>query len=581
MYKDFILGNEAVALAAVNMSIDSAYSYPGTPASEILPAIERYSKGKIYTQWSINEKVAMELSAAEAISGRYSLCSMKQVGLNVAADPLFSIAYTGITGSLVIISADDPELNSSQTAQDSRMYAYMSGIPVFDPSNPRDAYELTCKAIDLSKEFEIPVMLRPVEKVCHSRQNIEVSINYNERVHSGFSKSIERWAATPLQRRKLKELLFEKHKLIAEFYYPLKKKDGNNKKLIIASGHPFAIVSDVLNEIVPKDFTLLKLDLVFPLSQSYMTTILNDYDDILILEETYPLIELQFSDRKKVKGRLNNFYNPIKLLSIDRIDSIIHEFLHIDKKNYIKIEKDIKSKNEKPKLCPGCPHRGTFYAIKMAFKEAIYAGDIGCYTLGVNLRALDTCLCMGASISFAEGLSRANDKKLVVATIGDSTFFHTGLPPLINACINNIPVIICILDNITTAMTGFQKVPHETDIELMERIIKAIGVSFIKVLDPYNIKLSIDSLKEAREYLSINKKPAVLVFRRGCILKEKTLFDRYVEITDKCINCGICYKLFDCPAIVYKNKRVSIERNLCINCGLCIQICPEGAIEEI
>lgn len=583
MYIDFILGNEAIALASVNMSIHSAYSYPGTPASEILPAINRFGNGKVYTQWSANEAVAMEIAAAEAISGRYSLCSMKQVGLNVAADPLFSVAYTGITGSLVIVSADDPELNSSQTAQDSRMYAYMAGIPVFDPSNPRDAYKLTCEAINMSRNFEVPVMVRPVEKVCHSRQSMEIDVNYCLREHNGFSKNIERWAATPIQRRSLKEILFRKHKIIAESYYSFKA-DEKNKKLIIATGHPFAVVSDIMvkmDEMDKKGCSLLKLDLVYPLASSYIESILNNYEEILILEETYPLVELQFSDRKKVKGRLNNFYDAAKFLSIDYIDGIVCKFLNIKKNVYVNIENNKKNKTEKPKLCPGCPHRGSFYAIKMAFKDAIYAGDIGCYTLGINLKALDTCICMGASISFSEGLKRVNDNKVVVAIIGDSTFFHTGIPPLINAYVNNVPVVICILDNMTTAMTGFQAVPHEEDVVLIERLVKAIGINFIKVLDPFNISEATNTLKDAHAFSNSCKKPSVVIFRRGCVLKEKTMFNRYVEITDKCINCGRCYKLFGCPAITCKGSVVSIDKNLCINCGLCVSVCPEGAIVEI
>jgi indolepyruvate ferredoxin oxidoreductase alpha subunit len=580
MFKDFVLGNEAIALALVNNGLHSAYSYPGTPASEILPAIEKFSDGQIYTQWSINEKVALEIAAAEAISGKYSCCSMKQVGLNVAADPLFSIAYTGITGSLTIVSADDPELNSSQTAQDSRMYAYMAGIPVFDPANPKDAYKLTCAAVNLSEKYEIPVIVRPVEKVCHSRQSMDIEFSFRDRENKKFVKDVNRWAATPIQRRVLKKALYNKLNNIAFDYYKGININKNSAQLIIASGHPFAIVNDLIKELNYLNCDLLKLDLVFPIPQSFIESVLCQYNEILILEETYPLVELQFSDRNNVMGKLNDFYEKDIFLSIDNIYEILHRFLKKEKKLYIESKETTNQHIEKPKLCPGCPHRGAFYAIKKAFKEAIYAGDIGCYTLGINLRALDTCICMGASISFAEGLKRANIDKPVIAEIGDSTFFHTGLPPLINAYLNNTQAVICILDNITTAMTGFQRVPHERNIDLMEKVIKAIGVDFVKILDPYDIKSSIDILKEAHDHCKIHKNLAVLIFRRGCVLKEKTFFNRSIEITDKCVNCGTCYKLFECPAIKYKNTNVFIDRNLCINCGLCISICPKGAIVE-
>lgn len=581
MFSSFLSGNEAIALASVNMGIHSAYSYPGTPASEILPAIDKFSDGLVYTQWSINEKVALELAAAEAISGKYSFCSMKQVGLNVAADPLFSIAYTGITGSLVVVSADDPELNSSQTAQDSRMYGYMSGLPVFDPSNPRDAYDITSTAIRLSEKYEIPVMVRPVEKVCHSRQSMKMEVRFKENQSKKFMKNATRWAATPIQRRVLKKVLYNKLNAIALDYYKFKKISKKSEKLIIASGHPFAIVNDLIMELDYLRCDLLKIDLVFPIHQAFIESILCTYDEILILEETYPIIELQFSDRNKIMGRLNDFYKKDIFLSIDNIYKILHRFLKKEDTLHVNVSEVNKNHRiEKPKLCPGCPHRGAFYAIKRAFKEAIYTGDIGCYTLGINLRALDTCICMGASISFAEGLKRTNVEKPVIAVIGDSTFFHTGLPPLVNAYINNVQVIVCILDNMTTAMTGFQRVAHESDLGLMERLVKAIGINFIKVLDPYDVKSSIDTLKEAHDYCNTQKSLAVLIFRRGCVLKEKTFYHRCIEITDKCINCGTCYKLFECPAIKYKNATVSIDRSLCINCGLCIDICPEGAIVE-
>lgn len=578
--KKFLMGNELIALAAYNAGVRSAYAYPGTPSSEILEYFIKISED-VYAQWSINEKIALELAGAEAISGKFVLCSMKQVGLNVAADPFFSIAYTGIKGALVIASADDPGPYSSQTEQDSRMYAMSAKLPVFDPINPEDAYFLTKKAVDLSHKYEITVMIRPVMRVCHSRQSIDVDIEKNNLIISNsFEKDTARWAATPKFRKQLHSILNQKLKDISNEYYKEFKINKKSDFAVVGSGYSFAMAMDIVAE-DDLNIDLYKLDLPFPLPDELINSLLEEYEKILVIEETQPVIEMQFARRDKVFGRLNGFITNMGELTYQYLQSKLYQFL--GKENEIE-EFDVDVKSVKPRLCPGCGHRPAFYAIKKVAKNrGIFPGDIGCYTLGVNLEAVDTCICMGASVTFAEGLKRANNEKVVIATIGDSTFFHTGVPALINAVANDSKIVLAILDNETTAMTGFQPVPHNHKKISIERVVIGCGVDFCKTIDPYDFDGSIKLLNEAIEYSEKNNTPAVAIFKHPCVTKIKYKGKKRVVITDKCKNCKICYEKFECPAI-FEDKfanAAKIDELLCVNCGVCISVCPFDAIAYI
>ncbi|MGA1846937.1 thiamine pyrophosphate-dependent enzyme [Deferribacter abyssi] len=573
----FLMGNELIAIGAYHSGVVSAYAYPGTPSSEILEAYSHYANG-CYAQWSINEKIALELAAAEAISGKFVMCSMKQVGLNVAADPLFSVAYTGVKGALIIVSADDPGPYSSQTEQDSRMYAFSAKIPVLDPINPFDAYELTKKGVELSHKFEIPVMIRPVMRVCHSRQSFDILIEKKEYNYGNFKKDVSRWAATPKYRKLLHERLNEKLDKISTSYYCDYKIDRKNKFAIVGSGYSFAIVKDIVKE-KQLDIDLYKFDMPFPLPVALLDEIINTYDKILVVEETQPLIEIQFARKDKIFGRLNGFITRMGELTYDYLTEKIFNF--INKELKLSKKQNFKTSGIKPRLCSGCGHRPAFYAIKKVTKDkGIFPGDIGCYTLGVNLGAVDTCICMGASVTFAEGLSRSNPEKIVISTIGDSTFFHTGIPALINAVINEAKFVLCILDNETTAMTGFQPVPHESGKVKIEKIVEGIGIDFCKVVDPYQLEEGVKVLEEAVGFVENNKKPAVVIYRHPCVTKIKYRENADVIITDDCKNCRICYEKFECPAI-FENKlknKAEIDRLICVNCGVCISVCPFNAI---
>jgi indolepyruvate ferredoxin oxidoreductase, alpha subunit len=576
---EFLLGNEAIARGAVDAGAHSAYSYPGTPASEILPAFREYAPDR-YSQWSLNEKTALELAIAEAFSGRKTLCAMKQVGLNASADPLFSAAYTGVKGALVIVTADDPGPYSSQTEQDSRMYAFSARLPVFDPSSPSDAYRLTMMAFELSTRFQTPVLLRPVMRVCHTRESMDLpAVKKASLPQPVFERDIARWAATPKFRSMLHSALLKKLDDIAasvSIDIPCKKKTA-----VIASGYAYSLVKDIESEF-SGIFDLIKIDMPYPMPMSAIEKIEASYEKIIILEETFPVMENQFLDKRKITGKWNGCV-PLKgEMTLDTVRGVLALSLGGTQKACSASSKEI-APAARPTLCAGCGHRPSFYAMKKAFPDGIFPGDIGCYTLGVNLGAVDTVLVMGASVSFAESLSRANPEKPVIASIGDSTFFHSGITPLINAFMSQSSFVLCILDNSTTAMTGFQPVPHANGVVSIERILDGIGIKHLRILDPYNVDEATAAVKDAYHISKENKSPSVIIFRHPCVTRGKIRGKSIVEINAAtCKNCKICYEKFECPALSEDKKtgKAAVNKKLCTGCMVCVNICPFKAISE-
>ena len=577
--KRFLMGNEYIALGALLEGADAAYSYPGTPASEILPAFNEFAPER-YTQWSLNEKLALELSVAEAIAGRSVLCAMKQVGLNVAADPLFSSAYTGVEGALVIASADDPGPYSSQTEQDSRMYAVSAKIPVFDPSSPYDALRLTREAFRLSHKYRIPVMIRPVMRVCHSRQDSDIDDIFFPFYEASFRRNPDRWAATPRHRSVLHVELIEKLKTIALENRP-PAVQPRHSSVVIGSGYPMAILRDIQSDYnMPVD--IITIDMPYPLSAEFISEIENSYKEILVLEETFPVIENQFFRGDKVCGKKNDTVPGNGEMTYDSVSMILGKFLKTDV-TPARFTTMPAPPTAIPRLCAGCGHRSAFFAIRKAIPHGLYPGDIGCYTLGTNLGAVDTVLDMGASITFAEGLKRSNPGKPVVATIGDSTFFHSGLPALVNARINRAPIVIAILDNATTAMTGFQPVPHATGEISIENIARGCGIEYCVTVDPNDMRKSVEILRMALEQADTAKMPSVVIFKRSCVTLVKEKSGRSFIVNDICNDCGICYKKFECPAIIKSEgkKYPCIDPLTCIGCGVCVDVCPVKGIQEV
>lgn len=574
MIKGFYLGNELMAMAAIHAGVKSAYAYPGTPSSEILSSFQKMAPER-YAQWSLNEKIALELASGEAISGSYTMCAMKMVGLNVAADPLFSVAYTGITGAMVLISADDPGPYSSQTEQDSRMYAYSAKVPVFDPCNPQDAYDLTLKAYEISNRYQIPVMVRPVMRVCHSRQNFSTDKEALPPVNGKFAKDTARWAATPKYRRILHEKLNKTLEALAQEMSP-KLPEKKYDMAVVASGYAYSMAKDVIDEF-DLPFDLIKIDMPFPLDRQFVVEMEMVYDRIVVLEESFPVIEHNFTI--KTVGRLTGLVPSEGELTADIIADCLTQTAGMTR-HEVKTPEHAAPAPLKPRLCAGCGHRPAFFAMKLAAPDGIYPGDIGCYTLGVNLQAVDTCICMGASITLAEALKRSNPEKPVICSIGDSTFFHTGVAGLTNAVLNQAQIVVAVLDNETTAMTGFQPVPHMTGKITIEQAATGAGVKHIAKVDPYNLSKSTEALRAALKYAETEKSPAVVIFTKPCVTQKRYKNKKTAEIKDNCVDCTICYEIFECPAISRDDdkRQAVIDEEACVGCMVCLQVCPNKAI---
>lgn len=615
--KEILLGNGAIALGLVESGCQMVTSYPGTPSSEILPEVVRLVKSEglgIYTEWSTNEKVALDAAFAASISGKRAACCMKQVGLNVAADSLMSSAYQGVVGGLVIISCDDPGPHSSQTEQDTRFMARLAKVPVLDPSNPQEAREMVGLAMEISEEFRIPVILRPAIRVCHARQNMTIHpIKENGR-QASFSKEPSRWAATPVFRLKLHRELNTKLSRIQKKFEGLSRVNHHNLQSdarlplgIIAGGVPYAVIRDILSDEGRDDIPLLKLGAPYPFPEGLTNQFMAACDKVLVLEETDTLIEYLLREKEKILGRLSGDVPAEGELVPDVIQKVVNKVLK--KLDIASLEQggdpdaaalidSLQLPPRPPTLCPGCPHRAAFFSIRQIKPKAIYTSDIGCYTLGLNLGAVDTCMDMGASITMASGFyqSYAQDsiKQPIVATIGDSTFFHSGTAGLLNAVYNDARFILVILDNLTTAMTGMQPTPAlgiRADGSMgksisLERIVAGCGVDFVEVLDPYDIKEMKASLKKADKYVNdpdggiaviIARHPCIIAYRDVAVPEKKSII-----VTDDCAECNLCIERFECPALFHDDTlgRTSVNRQTCTGCGVCLQICPKGAIVE-
>jgi indolepyruvate ferredoxin oxidoreductase alpha subunit len=617
MKQEILLGNGAIALGLLEAGCQVVTSYPGTPSSEILPEVIRLVKSETlntYVEWSTNEKVALDNAFAASITGKRTACCMKQVGLNVAADSLMSAAYLGTKGALVIISCDDPGPHSSQTEQDTRFMARLAKVPVLDPSTPEEARKMVGVAMDLSEELGIPVVLRPAIRICHARQSITYGDLKGNEKKGAFEKDPLRWAATPRFRLVLHRELNNKLREIGKKFDALSDHNFHTlepgKKYpfgIISGGVPYAVVYDMLMDQDRKDIPLLKIATPFPFPEGLAAIFMDACDRVLVLEETDTLIEYLLRDRKKVMGRLSGHVPQEGEL----VPQVIHRILNRTLKELnvepLKGEVDsivtelVNSLNlpvRKPTLCPGCPHRAAFFAIRKSEPKAIFTSDIGCYTLGLNLGVVDTCLDMGASITMASGFyhsfSQDGADQAIVATIGDSTFFHSGTAGLLNAVYNGARFILVILDNLTTAMTGMQPTPSlgiradgsEGKAVSLERIVAGCGVDFIDVVDPYDLKKMNEVLKKATEYV---KEPeggiAVVIARHPCLIayREEAVPERKkVKITDNCAECNFCIDRFECPAIYHDQElgRTNINPQICSGCGVCLSICPKGAIVE-
>lgn len=607
--RQILLGNEAIAHGLLEAGCSVAASYPGTPASEVLGALvslKSREKLKVHLEWSVNEKVAFEVALANSYTGSRSSVIMKQVGLNVAADPLMSAAYTGVKGGFVLVSADDPGPHSSQTEQDSRCYAMMAKIPVLDPSSPEQARDWVSQAFTLSEKYEIPVMLRPTTRVCHARQDME-SRPFSEREHFPlFEKNPSRWAATPKFRLVLHRELNEKIEKIAQEpeFYPrwinerMFSARSSPPLCIVTSGVVLTYAAEVLSDLGLWDrAALYQVPMPYPLAPAFRDELLSRYEKILVIEETDPVIELQLQNRDKVFGRTTGTVPCAGELLPEVVEKVLRKFFGLPESSQPEASP---VPGRRPTLCAGCSHRAAFFAIRKAFPKGIYPGDIGCYTLGLNLGAVDTVLCMGASVSQATGFYHAyrkprKDSPPIVATIGDSTFFHAGIPALINAVVQGARFVLVILDNSTTAMTGHQPTPAEgqtLDGVPVPRIsipdlVTACGVRYVKTEDPYNFESFFRLLKEAGKHVQDPEGGiAVVIAKHPCLMDRRHTESRVrhtIIVNEKCKGCAFCIKHFECPALQFQGeeKPILLDAHLCVGCGVCVHVCPHGALEEV
>ncbi len=595
-----MLGNEAIALALIENGCRVAASYPGTPASEILSSVARLGKElgvPMYAEWAVNEKVAFEVAYTAAVTGLRAAVAMKQVGLNVASDPLMSAAYSGVRGGFLVVSADDPGPHSSQTEQDSRLMAMLAKVPVLDPDSPAQARELVAAGFDLSERFAVPVMIRPTTRVCHACQDILPGGVLPHDAKAEFVKEPSRWAATPVFRNRLHKELCDKLARIAEWGPTapvLWNPEASGTRAVVASGVAAAHAREVLEGLgLWEKVPFYQVVQPFPLHASFVNHVLEWYDELLVLEEPAAVIEMQLLDRRRVRGKATCAVPEAGELLPETVERVIAGFAGTAPA--VPVAQGPQPPGRRPTLCAGCPHRASFYAIRRAAPGGIYPSDIGCYTLGLNLGAVDTVLCMGAAIGQAAGFhhayrlsGRAVD---IVATIGDSTFYHAGLPGLIDATVQGARFVLVILDNSMAAMTGFQPTPasgagaagEPTGVVDMEALVRACGVRFCKVGLPSRFEEFVGLLKEALAWSHENG-VAVVIAREPCVMAPGASGKRppaaKPAVTDACTGCRHCLTQFECPAIGFDEAagRASIDATLCTGCGVCRHVCPVGAI---
>lgn len=601
--KLFLLGNEAAVRGALEAGVSVASTYPGTPSSEIGDILSKIAReADIYFEFSTNEKVALEVAAAASASGLRTFTFMKHVGLNVASDSLMSLVYSGVNGGMIILSADDPSMFSSQNEQDNRHYARLANIPMLEPSNPQEVKDLMNYGYQLSEKYQIPILIRTTTRISHMRGIVELDQLDKEKRTGFFNKDPERFVEVPEVARINHEKLTEKIKKlqIESDQSPLNQAyhDESGNLGIITSGSAFNYVMDMVEgNDLPVD--VLKLTFTYPFPEKTVLEFLEKVDHVMVVEEVDPVMEKdilavlgKYGINKKVHGKLDETLPLIYEFSPEIVFDGIKKVLNIDSDKKIEDKNTISLPKRPPTLCSGCPHRAVYFALKrsindLKLEDVIFPTDIGCYTLGIEApyEAGDYLLSMGSSIGTACGFSRATQQK-VVCFIGDSTFFHAGIPPLINAVHNKNDFVVVILDNRTTAMTGGQPNPgipvdgmgDQAPVISIESMVKAAGAGFIKTINPLNLKKSEQVFKEAINYpgvsVVISKYPCMLIKTRG---KKKNFT---VEVNENCNNCLVCLEDLSCPAIYQdEDGSISIDTQLCNNCSICIQACPEKAIE--
>ncbi|MBQ7475008.1 MAG: indolepyruvate ferredoxin oxidoreductase subunit alpha [Clostridia bacterium] len=571
--KKLLIGNEAVARGLYEGGISLVSSYPGTPSTEITEFLSKYDD--IHSEWAPNEKVALETAFGASLSGVRAACAMKHVGLNVAADPLFTLSYTGVNGGLVICVADDPAMHSSQNEQDSRRYAKAAKVPMLEPSDSAEAYEFAKAAFGLSEKFDTPVILRMCTRVAHSQSVVDTG----ERVapeRIPYERRAEKYIMMPAYAKARHPIVEERMKALAGYAEdcPFNRVEWGGTDIgVITSGTSYHYVREALGDSV----SVLKIGMPHPLPDKMILDFASRVGKLCVVEELDPVIE----ERCRVLGLDpvgKSLFSPIGEFSQRTIAEAF------GKETAVGVSADTAAPARPPMMCPGCPHRGIYYVL--AKKKLTVLGDIGCYTLGAQppLNALDSTLCMGASVSGIHGFLKASPDaaKKTVAVIGDSTFIHSGVTGLINVAYNGSPAVVVILDNSITGMTGHQQNPT-TGYDIkgdpagkvdLEALCRAVGIDRVRVVDPYDLK----ACEEAVDEELAADGPSVIISRRPCVLLKYVKTNAPLAVRpDKCRSCRRCMGL-GCPAISFKEGKARIDATLCVGCGVCEQLCPFGAI---
>ena len=606
MHTEFLMGNEAIALGALAAGVNVVAGYPGTPSTEVLETVAKRKTDDVYVEWSINEKAAMEVAAGAAYAGARAMVTMKQVGLNVASDPLMSLEYIGVKGGMVVMVADDPGPISSQTEQDTRTFAQFSKLPIFDPSSVAEAYQMVQEAFELSERLGTPVFFRATTRVDHGYESIEVVDEQDWQRHrpEGFVKDSSRWVIFPrlsvvnhakieARNARLSDELSDYHR---NFIVP---EVGVQPRIGIAThGINYAYVRENIDE--QSHVRILRVATPFPFPERLAKEFLEGLDEVLCVEELDPVIERQlvyvcgkYGLDVRIRGKLTGDVAPSGENTVESVGEAIAAFL-AQAEGSTDDQAQIESKTEAvpptlpvrpPVLCAGCPHRASFYAVKCAMKgrKTIYCGDIGCYTLGnaAPLDMVDTCLCMGAGINIAQGVFHVEPDTACFAFVGDSTFFASGITGTVNAFYNQANMTLVVLDNSTTAMTGHQ--PHPGTGRTMmgevvekvsiEAILRAIGLSVVETVDPLDHKLAVETVRRVADEPGVK----AIIFKSPCVVLAKPQAKSQVDPT-KCVGCQRCVRQLGCPGLVPRDGKVVIDDSLCTGCTLCEQVCPFDAI---
>lgn len=603
MHREFLMGNEAMAMGALAAGVDVVAGYPGTPSTEVLETVARRNPGHVYVEWSVNEKAGLEVAAGAAYAGARSLVTMKQVGLNVASDPLMSLSYVGVKGGMVVLVADDPGPISSQTEQDTRTFAAYAKLPLLDPSDPQEAYEMMGEAFELSEELGCPVIVRPTTRVDHGSADVLVADegDWARRTPEGFVRDPGRWVIFPA-------LSVRAHAAIEARDAELSRRlssyarnalrqtagpDARPRLGVATHGISATYVAEALRE--GDDVRVLRVATPYPFPDDLAERFLDGLEEVLCVEELDPVIERALvrvcgltGRRVRICGKLTGDVQPAGENTVASVTAALDRFLGREAGTGRAGEVEPPQLPVRPPvLCAGCPHRASFYAVKRAMRgrKAVFCGDIGCYTLGnaAPLDMVDTCLCMGAGINIAQGVTRVEPDTAAFAFVGDSTFFASGITGVVNAFYNQANMTLVVLDNSTTAMTGHQ--PHPGTGRTMmgqvvervsiERVLLAIGLRVVETVDPLDLDAAVATVRRVAEEPGVK----AIVFRSPCVVLARPQARSAVD-AERCVGCLRCVRELGCPALVpdAATGKVTIDAAQCTGCTLCEQLCPTHAI---